>query len=149
MQGCGGSWTGASALQDLGWALTALGAACLGWWERDAGRGWGWWSWCQPPDLGRSPRVPVRTQNFLRLPAWSLGEAPEPKLSLGPLWSCFLLHLESPQCEYWSVLAPPLRGPLPSVGASSKLSWVPSPVALGLQGQAIHQTEDASLEGGE
>lgn len=43
-RGVAGSWTGASALQDLGWALTVLGAACLGWWERDAGRGWGWWS---------------------------------------------------------------------------------------------------------
>lgn len=32
---------------------------------------------------------------------------------------------------------------------SSKLSWVPNPVTLGLQGQAIHQTEDANLEGGE
>lgn len=100
------------------------------------------------PDLGRSPRVPVRTQNFLRLPAWSLGKASEPKLNLWPLWSCFLLHLESPRCEYRSVLAPPLRGPLLSVETSSKLSWVPNPVTLGLQGQAIHQTEDANLEGG-
>lgn len=41
-RGVAGSWTGASALQDSGWALTALGAACLGWWEKDAGRGWGW-----------------------------------------------------------------------------------------------------------
>ena len=95
----------------------------------------------------------MRTQNFLRLQAWSLGKAPEPKSNLWPLWSCFLLHLESPRCEYRSVRAPPpphpdLRGPLPSVGASSKLSWVPSPVTLGLQGQAMHQTEDANLEGG-
>ena len=52
-RGVAGSWTGASALQDLGWALTALGAACLGWWERDAGRGWGWWSWRQLAGPGK------------------------------------------------------------------------------------------------
>lgn len=149
VQGCGGQLDRGLCSPGLGLGPDSAGCGLPGVVGEGRGRGWGWWSWRQLPDLGRSPRVPVRTQNFLRLPAWSLREAPEPKLSLWPLWSCFLLHLESPQCEYWSVLAPPLRGPLPSVGASSKLSWVPSPVALGLQGQAIHQTEDASLEGGE